>query len=81
MGGTPCDKRSTYKWVLSFGLDGRQRSDGSHQWKMAKMLLRLKKKLSSCPFCLMSFMFPFSLSDYVIRQDCNVLLIVCNEEV
>ena len=26
-------------------------------------------------------MFPFSLSDYVTRQDCNMLLIVCNEKV
>ena len=63
MGGTPCDKKGTSKWVLSFDLDGWQGLDGSHQWEVAEVLLclRKKKRLCSYPFCLMSFMFPFFL--------------------
>ena len=44
MGGTPCDKRGASKWVLPFGPDGWQGPTRSHQWKMAKTLLCLKKK-------------------------------------
>ena len=46
MGGTPCDKGSTSKWVLPPNSNGWQRLNGSHQWEMAETLLCLGKKVT-----------------------------------
>ena len=45
MGGTPCDKGSASKWVLSPNWNGWQGLDGSHQWKMVEALFCLEKKV------------------------------------
>ena len=79
VGGTPCDKGSASKWVLSPNSNGWQGLDGSHQWKMAETLFCLEKKSYMVVpfFCLkkkkknfyVSFTFSFiPPSDYVIEE-------------
>ena len=45
MGGTPCDKGSVPKRVLSPNSNGWQRLDGSHQWEMAETIFCLGEKV------------------------------------
>ena len=45
MRGTFCDKRTASKWVLLPNSNRWQELDGSHQWKMAKTLFCLEKKV------------------------------------
>ena len=45
MGGTPCNKRSASKWVLSPNSNGWQGLDGPCQWKMAEALFCLEKEV------------------------------------